>query len=291
MAAKVAVVTGSSSGVGLYTAVLLAKNGYITYATMRNPSKNAQLLEVAKQHGVSDDFLKVAALDVTDQASVDSCFDHVLKTHGFVDVLVNNAGYSVQGTVETLTVEEGKQQFETNVWGCFRTMKKVLPLMRQKRQGKILTVTSVGGFNGAPFNDVYCSSKFAMEGMIESMAILYRNFNVDLVLIEPGAILTEFVQNADARLPADPELAKYQEACNAVWKFAFTPASAQTGEQVAEVILATAQQEKPNLRVQTNQGASYKGLYAAKLVDPTGNTTVNASMKRFFGSLLEAKQE
>ena len=290
MAAKVAVVTGSSSGVGLFTAVLLAKAGFITYATMRTPSKNQQLLEVAKQHGVSDDLLKVAALDVTDQASVDTCFDGILKTHGFIDVLVNNAGFSVQGTIESLTVEDGKNQFETNVWGCVRTMKKVLPLMREKRNGKILTVTSVGGFNGAPFNDVYCSSKFAMEGMIESMAILYKNFNVSLVLIEPGAILTEFIHNSNENRPQDPELAKYFEATQAGFKVAFTPGVAQTGEEVAEVIVKTAQEEHPNLRVQTNQSPAYKGLYAAKLVDPTGNVTVNASAKRFFGSLVEQQQ-
>jgi len=287
MSPKVAVVTGSSSGVGLYTAVLLAKAGFITYATMRTPSKSHQLHEVAKHHGVTEEFLKVAALDVTDQASVDTCFDQILKTHGFIDVLVNNAGYSVQGALESLTVEDGKAQFETNVWGCVRTMKKVLPLMRQKRDGRILTVTSVGGFNGAPFNDVYCASKFAMEGMIESMAILYKNFNVKLVLIEPGAILTEFVHNSARKPLEDPELAKFQEATQAAFNVVFQANLAQTGEQVAEVIVKTAEEENPNLRVQTNDGPAYQPIYQAKLVDRTGRVSVDASAKRFFGHLAE----
>jgi len=287
MSPKVAVVTGSSSGVGLYTAVLLAKAGFVTYATMRTPSKSHQLHEVAKHHGVTEEFLKVAALDVTDQASVDACFDQILKTHGFIDVLVNNAGYSVQGALENLTVEDGKAQFETNVWGCVRTMKKVLPLMRQKRDGRILTVTSVGGFNGVPFNDVYCASKFAMEGMIESMAILYKNFNVKLVLIEPGAIMTEFITNAHQKPSQDPELNKYEDALLTGYKKIFQPGVAQTSEEVGEVIVKTVLAEDPDLRVQTNTGPMYQGTYAAKLVDRTGRVSVDASAKRFFGHLAE----
>jgi len=290
MAPKVAVVTGCSSGVGLYTAVLLAKAGFLTYATMRTPSKSTQLLEVAKKHGVTDELLKVAALDVCDQASVDSLFDEVLKTHGFVDVLVNNAGYSLYGTVEFLTVEDGKNQFETNVWGCVRTMKKVLPLMRQKRDGRIITVTSVGGFMGSPFNEVYCASKFAMEGMIESMAILYKNFNVKFVLIEPGAILTEFIENADTKPVADPELQRYNEHIRAMFKTMFQPGFAQTGEDVAEVIVKTVQEPEPNLRVQTNESPAYTPMYAAKLVDRTGKVGVDAAAKRFFGALAENPQ-
>jgi len=285
MAPKVCVVTGCSSGVGLYCAVLFAKKGFITYATMRNPSKSEKLREVAQQHGVSEDLLKVAALDVADQASVDSFFDQILQTHGFVDILVNNAGFSVQGTIENLTVEDGKFQFETNVWGCVRTMKKVLPLMRQKRSGKVLTVTSVGGFNGTPFNDVYCASKFAMEGMIESMAPLYRSFNVSLVLIEPGAILTEFIDNAAKRPPSDPELVKYMDAVFSAFKPLFTPEFGQTGEQVGEIIVNTAMEDDPSLRVQTNQGPVYQAMYASKLVDRTGKAGLEATTKRFFGSL------
>lgn len=285
MSDKVCVVTGCSSGVGLFAAILFAKGGYVTYATMRDTKKATKLLEAAKEHGVGDDKLKVAQLDVVDQASVDKCFDEILKTHGHVDVLINNAGFSTTGTIEDLTIEDGLKQFDTNVWGCVRTMKKVLPGMRERKSGRVYTVSSVGGVNGSPFNDVYCASKFAMEGLIESMAPVYRGFNVHLVLIEPGAIMTDFVSNADRKMSPVPELAALQQKMVDYYAKLFTASSglSQTGLEVAQVIYDNMQDNDPALRVQTNNSPMYKAIMASKLVDPSGKAAVEAQTKRFFG--------
>jgi short-subunit dehydrogenase len=172
---SVAIVTGSSSGNGLETSLLLAKNGFYTYATMRNTDKSTRIKEIAKN---DDTPLEVLQLDVTDDKSIADAIDIIDNRHRRIDVLVNNAGYEYHGAVEELSMEEIKTQFETNFFGAVRVTKAVLPTMRKQRSGTIINISSIGGIIGVPLNSAYVGSKFALEGFSESMKYELEGFNI-----------------------------------------------------------------------------------------------------------------
>ena len=189
---KVAVVTGSSSGIGFETSLLLARNGFYTYATMRNLNKSLKIKEIAEKENLH---LKVLKLDVTDDESVKDAIRQIIDESSRIDVLVNNAGYGVMGAVEDLSLNEFKSQFETNFFGVIRVTKEVIPIMRKQGNGNIINVSSVGGIIGLPLNSAYISSKFALEGWSESMRYELEQFGVDVLLIEPGVVKTNFFEN------------------------------------------------------------------------------------------------
>ena len=192
---KVAVVTGSSSGIGFETSLLLARKGFYTFATMRNLNKSQKINDIAKKENLS---LKVLKLDVTDDKSVKDAIRQINDESSRIDVLINNAGYGVMGAVEDLSLDEFKSQFETNFFGVIRVTKEVIPIMRnQGNGGNIINVSSVGGKIGIPLNSAYISSKFALEGLSESMRYELEQFGIDVILIEPGVVKTNFFENAD----------------------------------------------------------------------------------------------
>ena len=192
---KVAVVTGSSSGIGFETSLLLSRKGFYTYATMRNLNKSQKINDVAQKENLP---LKVLQLDVTDDKSVKDAIRQITDENSRIDVLVNNAGYGVMGAVEDLSLEEFKSQFETNFFGVIRVTKEVIPIMRnQGNGGNIINVSSVGGKIGIPLNSAYISSKFALEGLSESMRYELEQFGIDVILIEPGVVKSNFFENAD----------------------------------------------------------------------------------------------
>lgn len=191
---KVAVVTGSSSGIGFETSLLLSRNGVYTYATMRNLNKSQQINDVAEKENLP---LKVLQLDVTDDKSVKDAIRQVKDESSRIDVLINNAGYDVMGAVEDISIDEFKSQFETNLFGVIRVTKEVLPIMRNQRAGNIINISSVGGRIGIPLNSAYISSKFALEGLSESMRYELEQFGIDVILIEPGVVKSNFFENAD----------------------------------------------------------------------------------------------
>ncbi|MGB8154125.1 MAG: SDR family NAD(P)-dependent oxidoreductase, partial [Nitrososphaeraceae archaeon] len=149
---RVAIVTGSSTGSGFETSLLLAKNGYHTYATMRNLDKSTRIKETAKKDNLP---IEVLQLDVTDDKSVTDAISEISNKQGSIDVLVNNAGYDVTGAVEELSMDEIKAQFETNFFGAVRVMKAVLPIMRKQKSGVIVNTSSIGGLIGVPLNSAY----------------------------------------------------------------------------------------------------------------------------------------
>mgnify|MGYP003575058681 FL=1 len=189
---KVAVVTGSSSGIGFETSILLARKGFYTYATMRNLNKSLKIKEIAEKENLH---LKVLKLDVTDDKSVKDAIRQITDESSRIDVLVNNAGYGVMGAVEDLSLDEFKSQFETNFFGVIRVTKEVIPIMRNQENGNIINVSSVGGKIGLPLNSAYISSKFALEGLSESMRFELEQFGIDVILIEPGVVKTNFFEN------------------------------------------------------------------------------------------------
>jgi NAD(P)-dependent dehydrogenase (short-subunit alcohol dehydrogenase family) len=188
----VAVVTGSSSGIGFETSLLLAKNGFFTYATMRNLDKSNKIIDLKLKEKLP---LEVLELDVTDDKSVKEAIEKIANEQGTVDVLVNNAGYALVGPLEELSIQEFKEQFETNVFGAIRVTQAVLPIMRKQRHGTIVNISSIAGRIGFPLTSAYVSSKFALEGLSESMAYEIDQFGTKVVLIEPGVIKTNFDHN------------------------------------------------------------------------------------------------
>ena len=189
---KVAIVTGSSSGIGFETALALAKEGYFTYATMRDTTKSDKIKEIAQKENLK---INILELDVDDENSVKTAIAKILDKKQRIDVLVNNAGWGLWGCVEDVSVDEFKEQFETNFFSIIRLIQKVAPTMRKQGSGTIINVSSVVGRIGFPASPAYISSKFALEGLSESMRFEFAPFGVDVIIIEPGVIKTNFMKN------------------------------------------------------------------------------------------------
>ena len=189
---KVAVVTGSSSGIGFETSLALARKGYVTYATMRDLRKSKNLEGIAHDENVS---LKTIEMDVDYDHSVGNAIDKIVGESGRIDVLVNNAGFGLFGSLEDLEMEEIKKQYETNVFGVIRVTKNVLPTMRLRQNGIIVNINSIAGLAGVPSQSIYCGTKFAVEGFSESLSFEVEPFGIKVILVEPGAINTEFAKD------------------------------------------------------------------------------------------------
>ena len=186
---NVALVTGCSSGIGLETAVSLAREGHFTYATMRNMKKSGDLDKIVNDEGLP---IKILELDVDDEESVDNALGKIMDEKGRIDTLVNNAGWGMWGTVEDVSIEEFKQQFETNFFSIIRMIQKVAPIMRKQKSGSIVNVSSVAGRIGFPVTPAYISSKFALEGLSECLRFELGPFGINIIIIEPGVIKTNF---------------------------------------------------------------------------------------------------
>lgn len=200
---KVAIVTGSSSGIGNAIVLELARNNFITYGTMRNLDKISDLKTIADQENLKIYFKQ---LDVTDDNSVKNAINSIVAETGRIDVLVNNAGYGLVGAFEDLSLDEVQKQFETNVFGVIRVTQAVLPTMRKQESGIIVNISSGAGRFGYPTASAYVSSKFALEGLTESMSYEIEPFGIRTVLIEPGVIKTNFFNSMSlARKSKDPD--------------------------------------------------------------------------------------
>ncbi len=256
----VAVVTGTSTGMGLHCAVELARKGLTVVATMRDTGRAGPLLAAARDAGVE---LDLRALEVTDHLSAAAVLAEITAVHGRIDVLVNNAGRGSLGTAEQLSLDDVREQLEVNYLGPVALTKAVLPAMREAGYGRILTVTSVGGAVGQPFADAYCGAKFAVEGFMQSLAVVAERFGVWVSVIEPAAVASEFVANA-AR-PAGPgPYAELLAAYLARTQTAF--AAAQSAQSAGLAIAEAATSPAYRFRWQTSdQAASFAGVSLADL--------------------------
>ena len=189
----VAVVTGSSSGIGFETSLTLARNGFYTYATVRKLEEGSnQITEIAKKENLP---LQAVQLDVSNEKSVIERINRISEEKQRIDVVVNNAGYDLMGPLEETSMHEIKEQFETNFFGAVRVMQAVIPVMREQRSGKIVNITSVGGRIAVPFHSGYHGTKFALEGLSESLQYELGPFGIKVILIEPGAVGSSFWKN------------------------------------------------------------------------------------------------
>jgi len=246
---KVALVTGSSSGIGLLTAVELARNGYRVVATMRNLETRGRLEEAAHKAGVRDR-LDLRRLDITEFDSLPGAVDAIVRDHGRVDVLVNNAGFSVAGFAEDMTLAELRHQLETNFFGNVAMTKAVLPTMRAQKSGHIITVTSVAGRLGQPLLSAYCASKYALEGWNESVRIETHSLGIRVVLVEPGSYDTDiWTRNVKVAAGAlDPASPNKERSLRFVEFVKNSAKHRRDAREVARLIVRIARDPNPKLR-------------------------------------------
>ena len=197
---SIAVVTGSSTGIGFETSLLLARNGFYTYATMRDKLKTDKIEKIANKENLP---LEVLSMDVDNDDSVRNAIHKIIDEKKKIDILVNNAGYGLFGALEDISIEEIKKQFETNLFGAIRAIKEVLPTMREQKNGILINVTSIAGIVGVPAECIYVSTKFALEGLSESISYELQPYGIKVILIEPGVINTNFVPNIKFPNPSE----------------------------------------------------------------------------------------
>jgi NAD(P)-dependent dehydrogenase (short-subunit alcohol dehydrogenase family) len=251
---KAVLITGCSSGIGRSTALRLARSGWTVYATARDPDTLADV----KQAGA-----RTLALDVTDEASMRAAVDTVESAEGAVGVLVNNAGYSQSGAVETVTLDAVRRQFETNVFGVVQLTQMVLPAMRAQRFGKIVNVGSMGGRLTFPGGGFYHATKYALEAISDALRFEVQGFGIDVILVEPGLIVTEFGEAATASMAGvqtadgDP-YGEFNAAVGALTKGAYDGPMRRLGgppEQVARVIERAIKRRRAPTRVKVTASA------------------------------------
>jgi NAD(P)-dependent dehydrogenase (short-subunit alcohol dehydrogenase family) len=247
MSKKVAVITGTSSGIGLLTAVELAKAGFSVVASMRDLNRRERLDEAAASAHVTES-ISVRQLDVTDFAAIPKFIETVSGDHGRIDVLVNNAGFAVAGFAEDVGLDEIRLQFETNFFGQVAITQAVIPVMRGQRSGHIIMVSSISGLHGALSISSYSAAKFALEGWAESLRLEVNSLGIKVVLVEPGSFQTDiWTRNAhiarkafDGTSPNRERGARMKEQVQKLRK--------RDPIEVARVITSIAQDPHPRLR-------------------------------------------
>jgi NADP-dependent 3-hydroxy acid dehydrogenase YdfG len=244
VASKVVLITGCSSGIGHATAERLAADGWKVYATARRPETISDL---------ADRGCETLGLDVTDEASMASAVDAVTAAEGAVGVLINNAGYSQSGAVETVPLDQVRRQFETNVFGLIRMCQLVLPAMREQHYGKIVNIGSMGGRLTFPGGGVYHATKYAVEALSDALRFEVRGFGVDVILVEPGLITTNFAEaaNATVETPDDGPYARFNKHVTKLTASAYTGPLAKLGagpEAVADTIAGALKSNRPKAR-------------------------------------------
>ena len=246
---KVVVITGSSSGIGLLTAIEFAQHGYFVVATLRDLGRAAKLEEAAAKAGVRER-LDIRRVDVTEFDSLPGVVEAIVRDHGRIDVLVNNAGFSVAGFSEDLSLADFRHQFETNFFGTVAMSKAAIPVMRRQKSGHIIQVASVAGHLGQPMLGAYSSSKFALEGWSESLRIETHSLGIRVVLVEPGAFETDIwtrnvMIGAGALDPNSPNKERSQRFAEFVKQSA---KHRRDPGDVARLILRIAKNPNPRLR-------------------------------------------
>jgi NAD(P)-dependent dehydrogenase (short-subunit alcohol dehydrogenase family) len=248
---KVAVVTGSSGGIGYATVLHLARAGYFTFATMRNPANGFDLIKAAEKENLP---IQVEQLDVTHLDSIKGFMRRIGDSAARIDILVNNAGYVLIGSLEDLSIKEIQDQLDTNLLGVIGVTQQVLPIMRAQRSGIIVNISSGVGRFGFPGMSAYVSTKFALEGLSESLAYEVAPFGINVVLIEPGVVKTKILKNSVVGQAALREDSPYSGMLGSLNEsFNTLLENASTSDQVAATILQAISSSEPKLRYPVGQ--------------------------------------
>lgn len=272
---KIICITGASSGIGLSSALKFAKEGWTVYAGTRNLERDQERFsEVAH--------LKFVELEVTEPDSIQRVIDQIEQEQGSLDVLFCNAGFGYLRALGQAPIEDIHRVFDTNVYGVMHTIRAALPLLRKTGYGHIVATSSVGGLVGQPMNEIYCASKFALEGLLESMATYYKpQFNIDISLLEPGAIATEFNNTVLGHVAStggilEDEYKPILDAYRAT--FLQRNTEPQTADSVAEVMWDLVHMDTKPLRIRTSEQA--EEFVSRKIsTDPTGLEGVLSTRK------------
>jgi len=239
---KIALVTGSSSGIGYETSLSLAREGYFTYATMRDLKKADEIKKIAENENLP---LKVIELDVDNEDSTENAIRAIIDEKQRIDVLVNNAGWGIWGTAEDVSLEEFREQFETNFFSIIRMIQKVAPVMRKQGTGHIVNISSIAGRIGFPVSAAYISSKFALEGLSESIRYELGQFGVNVIIIEPGVIKTNFFDSMKIAKKVDESDTYRDITIKVISGFKMMAEMGTPPKEVASVIIKSLKEEKP----------------------------------------------
>jgi NAD(P)-dependent dehydrogenase (short-subunit alcohol dehydrogenase family) len=271
---SVAVVTGSSSGIGLETSLLLARTGIRTYATVHKIDNARELVDIIEKERDTLP-LEILQLDVTDENSVKTAIDGIVNESGRIDILVNNAGYGLIGALEDIPMEEVRAHFNTNLFGVIRVIQSVLPIMRRRKNGTIVNISSMGGRIAFPLSSTYSGTKFALEGLSESLSYEVEQFGIKVILIEPGVVRTNFgksMKKIDKTTETNSPYSKLLEIREANRKERLQTSSISQ-EEVAKVILQAITTAEPEARYVVGEDA--KKLLASK------NSMTDGEFKKF----------
>jgi NAD(P)-dependent dehydrogenase (short-subunit alcohol dehydrogenase family) len=272
---KAVLITGCSTGIGRAAAERLAGHGHTVYATARRPES----IEDLRQAGC-----RTLALDVTDEASMRAAVEEVERAEGAVGALVNNAGYSQSGALETVLLDDLRRQFETNVFGLLRMCQLVLPGMRRQRYGRIVNLSSMGGKLTFPGGGAYHATKYAVEALSDVLRFEVRGFGVDVSIIEPGLIKTNFAETSVATVVhEDGPYADFNRAVAATTAGVYKGPLAKLGggpEAVAEVIEKAVTARRPRTRYKVTASARILMAQRAMMPDRLWDATVRSSFPR-----------
>ena len=246
---KVILITGASAGIGKAAAKMLIENGHVVYTAARRVEKMDDLKTMGGH---------ILKMDITSEASINQGIQQLIDEQGTIDVLINNAGYGSLGAVEEVDLEEVRRQFEVNVFGSARLIQLVLPLMRQNKRGRIINISSIGAKVYEPMSGWYHSTKYALEGMSDCLRLELKQFGVDVVLIQPGFIRTEWDQVAHENLKKFSFEGPYNSTAikliNAQSKYLFKY-FASGAERAAKTIIRSVETKNPKPRYVTGKGA------------------------------------
>jgi len=236
---KVILITGASSGIGKQTATMLIKKGHTVYGASRSVEDMQDLVKIGG-HAIM--------LDVTKSDTISSCVKKIIKKEGHIDVLVNNAGYGLYGSIEDVDIADAKAQYDVNVFGLGEMIQKTVPYMRKQKSGLIINVASIAGKIYMPLGGWYHSSKFAVEGLSDCLRVELKPFNINVSIIEPSAIKTKFGNNMIPKLKETSEGGAYEEQSKGVAKVMAGTTQDGSGlepERVSEKIIAAIESNKP----------------------------------------------
>lgn len=242
---KTVLVTGCSSGIGYATCLVFARNNFATYGSVRDLSKAERIQEIINKEKLP---LKIIRLDVNEDESIRIAIQKIISDSGGIDILINNAGYGMFGPIEEISIEEIKEQFETNFFGTIRLIKAIVPIMRKQRNGTIVNISSMVGRFGVPLNAAYVSSKFALEGLSESISFELEEFGIKVILVEPGVIQTDFFHNL--KIEGNDTKSPYFKLMDKRIGFlkGSMKNSVSSSDQVANIILHAVNSRDPDMR-------------------------------------------
>jgi NAD(P)-dependent dehydrogenase (short-subunit alcohol dehydrogenase family) len=239
---RIALVTGASSGIGEATALLLKQKGFTVYGAARR---------LERMQALENEGIHVVPLDVTDEGSCAACIDTIVENEGRVDILINNAGYGSYGAIEDVPIDEARRQFEVNLFGLARITKRVLPKMRENRYGKIVNISSMGGKIYTPFGGWYHATKHALEGLSDCLRLETEPFGIDVIVIEPGGIATDWGLIAADNLKKTSGSGAYGEAATRAadgMRRRYSGTRLSKPSVIAETILTAVTADRPKTR-------------------------------------------